>query len=125
MASFEKKFLFLFSCLFLSGVDFPALLRRWKAVVRDMLSDAGVERQCQLCAQDISENYCEEQLEEFVRESRQTPSPDDWIDKMEEDDALIPIYLQTVNFLRIDPWLGIYGEPCTMEDITRWIKKKC
>lgn len=47
-----------------------------------MLSDASVEKQCQLCAQDVSENYCEEHLEEFVKESRQTPSPDelDWQD---------------------------------------------
>ena len=47
-----------------------------------MLSDASVEKQCQLCAQDVSENYCEEHLEEFVKESRQTLSPDelDWQD---------------------------------------------
>ena len=90
-----------------------------------MLSDASVERQCQLCAQDISKNYDEERLEEFVKESRQTPSPDDWAGKMGEDEAWVPVYLQTVNLLRTDPWLGIHGEPCTMEDITRWIKKKC
>lgn len=38
-----------------------------------MLSDASVERQCQLCAQDISKNYDEERLEEFVKESHETP----------------------------------------------------
>ena len=57
------------------------------ASMRDMLSDASVERQCQLCAQDISKNYDEERLEEFVKESRQTPSPDDWAGKMGEDEA--------------------------------------
>lgn len=88
-----------------------------------MLSDASVERQCQLCAQDISKNYDEERLEEFVKESRQTPSPDDWIGKRSEDEAWVPVYLQTVNLQRTDPWLGIHGEQCTMEDITRWIKK--
>lgn len=68
-----------------------------------MLSDVSVEKQCQLCAQDISENYCEEHLEEFVKESRQTPSPDDWGGKMGEDEARMPVYLQTVNLLRTDP----------------------
>lgn len=87
-----------------------------------MFSDASVERQCQLCAQDVSENYCEEHLEEFVKESRQTPLPDDWGGKMGENKARMPIYLQAVNLLRTDPWLGIYGEQRTMEDITRWIK---
>lgn len=38
-----------------------------------MLSDASVEKQCQLCAQDVSENYCEERLEEFLKESHETP----------------------------------------------------
>ena len=71
-----------------------------------MLSDASVEKQCQLCAQDVSENYCEEHLEEFVKESRQTPSPDDWADKMGGDEAWVPVYLQTVNLLRTDPWAG-------------------
>lgn len=104
------------------GVDFLILLQQWKAEVRDMLSDASVERQCQFCAQDVSENYCKEYLEEFVKESRQTPSPDDWIGKIAEDEAWVPVYLQTVNLLRTDPWLGIHGEQCTMEDITRWIK---
>lgn len=75
-----------------------------------MLSDASVEKQCQLCAQDVSENYCEERLEEFVKESHQTPSPDDLGGKMGEDEAWVPVYLQTVNLLRIDPWLGIHGE---------------
>ena len=89
-----------------------------------MLSDASVEKQCQLCAQDVSENYDEERLDEVVKESRQTPSPDDWIGKMGEDEAWGPVYLQTVNLLRTDPWLGIHGEPCTMEDISRWVKKK-
>lgn len=107
------------------GVDFPALLQQWKAEVRYMLSDASVERQCQFCAQDVSENYCKEHLEEFAKESRQMPSPDDWIGKMGEDEAWVPVYLQTVNLLRTDPWLGIHGEQCTMEDITRWVKKKC
>ena len=88
-----------------------------------MLSDASVERQCQLCAQYVSENYDEERLEEYVKESHQTPSPDDWGGKMGEDEAWVPVDLQTVNLLRTDPWLGIYGEQCTMEDITRWIKK--
>ncbi len=88
-----------------------------------MLSDASVERQCQLCAQDVSENYDEERLEEFVKESHQTPSPDDLGGKMGEDEARMQVYLQTVNLLRTDLWLGIYGEQCTMEDITRWIKK--
>lgn len=88
-----------------------------------MLSDASVERQCQLCAQDISKNYDEERLEEFVKESRQTPSPDDLGGKMEEDEARMQVYLQTVNLLRNDPWLGIYGEQCTMEETTRWIKR--
>lgn len=88
-----------------------------------MLSDASVEKQCQLCAQDISEKYDEERLEEFVKESHQTPSPDDWGGKMGEDEARMLIHLQTVNLQRIDPWLGIHGEQCTMEDITRWIKK--
>lgn len=87
-----------------------------------MLSDASVEKQCQLCAQDVSENYDKERLEEFVKESHETPSPDDWAGKMGEDEAWVPIYLQTVNLLRTDPWLGIHGEQCTMEDITRWIK---
>lgn len=91
--------------------------------MRDMLSDASVEKQCQLCAQDVSENYCEERLEEFVKESRQTPSPDDWIGKIAEDEAWVLVYLQTVNLLRTDHWLGIHGEQCTMEDITRWIEK--
>lgn len=90
-----------------------------------MLSDASVERQCQLCAQDISKNYDEERLEEFVKESHQTPSPDDWAGKMGEDEARMLIHLQTVNLQRTDPWLGIHGEQCTMEDITRWVKKKC
>lgn len=90
-----------------------------------MLSDASVEKQCQLCAQDVPENYCEEHLEEFVKESHETPSPDDWIGKMLEDEAWVPVYLQTVNLQRTDPWLGIHGEQCTMEDITRWVKKKC
>lgn len=88
-----------------------------------MLSYASVEKQCQLCAQDISENYDEEQLEAFVKESRQTPSLDDWAGKMGEDEAWVPVYLQTGNLLRTDPWLGIHGEQCTMEDITRWIKR--
>lgn len=88
-----------------------------------MLYDASVERQCQLCAQDISENYDEELLEEFVKESRQTPSPDDLGGKMGENEARMPVYLQTVNLLRTDPWLGIYGEQCTMEETTRWIKR--
>lgn len=88
-----------------------------------MLSDASVERQCQLFAKYVSENYCKEHLEEFVRESHETPSPDDWVAKLGEDEAWIPMYLQTVNLLRTDPWLGIYGKPCTMEDITRWVKK--
>lgn len=57
-----------------------------------MLSDASVEKQCQLCAQDVSENYCEEHLEEFVKESRQTPSRDDWGGKMGEDEAWVPVY---------------------------------
>ena len=74
-----------------------------------MLSDASVERQCQLCAQDISKTYDEERLEEFVKESHQTPSPDDWIGKIAEDEARMPVYLQTVNLLRADPWLGIHG----------------
>lgn len=87
-----------------------------------MLSDASVEKQCQLCAQDVSENYDEERLEEFVKESRQTPSPV-YLQKMGEDEAWVPVYLQTVNLLRTDPWLGIHGEQCTMEDITRWIKR--
>lgn len=90
-----------------------------------MLSDASVEKQCQLCAQDISENYDEERLEEFVKESRQTPSPDDWAGKMGEDEARMQVYLQTVNLLRTDPWLGIHGEQYTMEETTRWVKKKC
>lgn len=89
-----------------------------------MLSNASVEKQCQLFAQDISETYDEERLEEFVKESRQTSSPDDWGGKMGEDEARMPVYLQTVNLLRTDPWLGIYGEQCTMEDISRWVKKK-
>ena len=88
-----------------------------------MLYDASVERQCQLCAQDISENYDEELLEEFVKESRQTPSPDDLGGKMGKDEARMLIHLQTVNLLRTDPWLGIYGEQCTMEETTRWIKR--
>ena len=57
-----------------------------------MLSDASVERQCQLCAQGVSENYDEEHLEEFVKESRQTPSRDDWGGKMGEDEAWVPVY---------------------------------
>lgn len=89
-----------------------------------MLSDASVEKQCQLCAQDVSENYDEERLEEFVKESHQTPSPDDWGGKMGEDEARMQVYLQTVNLLRTDPWLGIYGEQCTMEEITRWVKQR-
>ncbi len=125
MPSFEKIFLFLSYCLFLSGNDLPDLLQRWKAAVRDMLSDASVERQCQFCAQDVSKYYDKELLEEFVNENRERPSPDDWIGKMAEDEAWVPVYLQTVNLLRTDPWLGIHGKPCTMEDITRWIKKKC
>ncbi len=68
-----------------------------------MLSDASVEKQCQLCAKYISENYCKEQLEEFVKESHQTPSLDDWAGKMGEDEAWVPVYLQTVNLLRTDP----------------------
>ena len=88
-----------------------------------MLSAASGERQCQLCAQYVSENYDEERLEEFVKESRQTPSRDDWGGKMGENKARMLIHLQTVNLQRTDPWLGIYGEQCTMEDITRWIKK--
>lgn len=88
-----------------------------------MLSDASVERQCQLCAQYVSENYDEELRGEFVKESHQTPSPDDLGGKMGEDEARVPVYLQTVNLLRTDPWLGIYGEQCTMEEITRWIKR--
>lgn len=88
-----------------------------------MLSDASVEKPCQLYAQDVSENYCEERLEEFVKESHETLSPDDWAGKMGEDEAWVPVYLQTVNLLRTDPWLGIYREQCTMEEITRWIKK--
>lgn len=90
-----------------------------------MLSDASVEKQCQLCAQDVSENYDEERLEEFVKESRQTPSPDDLGGKMGEDEARMQVYLQTVNLLRTDPWLGIHGGQCTMEETTRWVKKKC
>lgn len=74
-----------------------------------MLSDASVEKQWQLCAQDISETYDEERLEEFVKESRQTPSRDDWAGKMGEDKARMQVYLQTVNLLRTDPWLGIQG----------------
>ena len=89
-----------------------------------MLSDASVEKQCQLCAQNVSENYDEERLQEFVKESHRTPSPDDWGGKMGEDEARMQVYLQTVNLLRTDPWLGIYGEQCTMEDISRWVKKK-
>lgn len=122
-----NSFIFSF-CWFLSGIDLlvlPALLQQWKAEVRDMLSDASVERQCQLCAQYVSENYDEERLEEFVKESHQTPSPDDWGGKMGEDEARMLIHLQTVNLQRTDPWLGIHGEQCTMEDITRWVKKKC
>lgn len=88
-----------------------------------MLSDASVEKQCQLCAQDISKNYDEERLEEFLKESHETPSPDDWIGKMGENKARMPVYLQTVNLLRTDPWLGIHGERCTMEETTRWIKR--
>lgn len=88
-----------------------------------MLSDASVEKQCQLCAQDVSENYDEERLEEFIKESHETPSPDDWAGKMGEDEAWVQVYLQTVNLLRTDPWLGIYGEQCTMEETTRWIKR--
>ena len=42
-----------------------------------------------------------------------------------EDEARMLIHLQTVNLQRTDPWLGIHGEQCTMEDITRWVKKKC
>lgn len=91
--------------------------------MRDMLSDASVERQCQLCAKYVSENYYKEHLEEFVKESCQTPSPDDWIGKMSENEAWVPVYLQTVNLLRTDPWLGIHGEQCTMEETTRWIKR--
>lgn len=89
-----------------------------------MLSDASVEKQWQLCAQDISETYDEERLEEFVKESRQMPSRDDWAGKMGEDKARMQVYLQTVNLLRTDPWLGIYGEQCTMEEITRWVKQR-
>lgn len=74
-----------------------------------MLSDASVEKQCQLCAQGVSENYDEERLEEFVKESHQTPSPDDWGGKMGEDEARMLIHLQTVNLQRTDPWLGIHG----------------
>lgn len=88
-----------------------------------MLSDASVEKQYQLCAQDVSENYCEEHLEEFVKESRQTPSPDDWIGKRSEDEAWVPVYLQTVNLQRTDLWRGIHGGQCTMEETTRWIKR--
>lgn len=90
-----------------------------------MLSDASVEKQCQLCAQDVSENYCEERLEEFVKESHETLSPDDLGGKMGEDEARMQVYLQTVNLLRTDPWLGIHGEQYTMEETTRWVKKKC
>ncbi len=46
-----------------------------------------------------------------------------WIGKMGEDEAWVPVYLQTVNLLRTDPWLGIHGEQCTMEETTRWIKR--
>ena len=78
-----------------------------------MLSDASVEKQCQLCAQDVSENYDEERLDEFVKESRQTPSPDDWIGKMGEDEAWGPVYLQTVKPsknrpLAGNPWGAVY-----------------
>lgn len=88
-----------------------------------MLSDASVEKQWQLCAQDVSENYCEEHLEEFVKESHETPSSDDWGGKMGENKAQMLIHLQTVNLQRTDPWLEIHGEQCTMEETTRWIKK--
>lgn len=76
-----------------------------------MLSDASVEKQCQLCAQDISENYDEERLEEFVKESRQTPSPDDWAGKMGDAGAglLADCKPSKNRSMAGNPWGAVYN----------------